>query len=107
MLNIDLDGDSVRYSVEDGGKKIIVRIITNVMRHSHFDIIASTENKEKKEVSHKATFYFKGSRIHSSYNDKHGLEDLIKEEYYQNLPDEFKRLAQFIYKLCHLNGLKN
>lgn len=104
MLNIDLDGDSVSYSVEEGGKKIIVRIISNVMRHSHFDIIASTENKEKKEVSHKATFYFKGSRIHSSYNDKRGLEDLIKEEYYQNLPDEFKRLAQFIYKLCHLYG---
>ena len=97
MLNIDLDGDSVSYSVEEGGKNIIVRIVTNVMRHSHFDIIASTENKEKKEVSHKASFYFKGSRIHSSYNDKHELEDLIKEDYYQNLPNGFKRLSYVTY----------
>lgn len=104
MLDIDLDGDLVSYSVEEDGKKIIVRIISNVIRYSHFDIIASTENKEKKEVSHKATFYFEGSRIHSSYNSKTSLEDLIKEEYYQNLPEEFKRLAQFIHKLCHLYG---
>ena len=107
MLNIDLDGDSVSYLVEKGGKKIIVRIISNVIQSSHFNIIVSTENKNKKEnkeFSHKSTFYFEGSRIKSSYNDKTNLEDLIKEEYYQNLPDEFKRLAQFIHKLCHLYG---
>ena len=107
MLNIDLDGDSVSYLVEEGGKKIVVRISSNVIQSSHFNIIASTENEDKngkKEFSHKATFYFKGSRMKSSYNDKTNLEDLIKEEYYQNLPDEFKDLAQFIYKLCHLYG---
>lgn len=107
MLNIDLDGDSVSYLVEKGGKKIIVRIISNVIQSSHFNIIVSTENKDKKEnkeFSHKSTFYFKGSRIKSSYNDETNLEDLVEEEYYQNLPDEFKRLAQFIYKLCCLYG---
>lgn len=107
MLNFDLDGDVVSYLVEEGGKKIVVRIIANVMQHSHFNIIAATEKKdkkEKKEISHKATFYFEGERIKSSYNDKTGLEDLIKEEYYQNLPDEFKSLARFIYELCLLYG---
>ena len=107
MLNFDLDGDVVSYLVEEGGKKIVVRIIANVMHHSHFNIIAATEKKdkkEKKEISHKATFYFEGSRVKSSYNEKIILEDLMKEEYYQNLPDEFKSLARFIYELCHLYG---
>nr|DAQ55973.1 MAG TPA: hypothetical protein [Caudoviricetes sp.] len=110
MLNIDLDGDVVSYLIEVGGKKIVVRIVSNVMHHSHFDIIAATDKKdkkEKKEISHKATFYFEGERIKIPYNDKTGLENLMKEEYYQNLPDEFKNLAQFIYELCHLYGYPN
>ena len=78
-----------------------------MIQSSHFNIIVSTENKDKKEnkeFSHKSTFYFEGSRIKSSYNDKTNLEDLVEEEYYQNLPDEFKCLSQFIYKLCCLYG---